>query len=279
MSASKNIVLDNNTFFIYNKKYSEARIASWGTDGREVGTFSHEVHPDQMWMIRPHPNHPGYYYIENVARARVRLAKWGAGDSEVGNYDGHFYDDQLWRFERLSDGYYLIYNKKYSNSRIAKWGSDDGDWGTYDGPIHDDQKWKLVPRFDAAVKEVTIWSVDNRQGQNDFSEQVTFTHGVTVKDASTFKMRTGFKYSSKISLGIAIDIFNIGTSASTELSLELEKTTTYEKVEEWSETRTIKFTAPAGTNYRVTQYVSNFESSLGEDNFNVLGSYKVYEED
>ena len=38
--------LNGNTFFIYNKVYEYARLAQWGTGGRDVGTHEEGIHPD-----------------------------------------------------------------------------------------------------------------------------------------------------------------------------------------------------------------------------------------
>ena len=155
------MTLDGNTFFIYNKVYEHAKIAQWGTSGRDVGTYEQKVCPDQLWLIEESSKYPGYYYIKNAKHDGYRLAKWGSGDRKAGVYNGQYNEDQLWRFQQEGD-YYRIYNKKYSSAKIAKWGKGDGDWGTYDGKDYDDQLWKLVPRFSARAGEHEIWSIDNR---------------------------------------------------------------------------------------------------------------------
>lgn len=149
---------------MYNKKYANSRIAQWGTKSREMGTFDGAMYADQLWMLVPDRNEPGYFYIENAHRSRYRIAKWGSGDREVGAYGSHYYGDQLWKFEKQNDGHYLIYNKQHPESRIAKWGGGDSDWGTFDGPIYEDQMWKLVPQFECVLKEETLWECDNSEG-------------------------------------------------------------------------------------------------------------------
>ena len=153
--------LDRNTFLIYNKVYEHAKLAQWGTGGRDVGTYEQHINADQLWLLEQSSKYPGYYYINNVKHEGYRLAKWDNGDEDVGVYSGQYYEDQLWRFEREGD-YYRIYNKKYPSAKIAKWGKGDGDWGTYAGADCNDQLWKLVPRFKAKASEHEIWSCDNR---------------------------------------------------------------------------------------------------------------------
>ena len=156
----KKMALNGNTFFIFNKKYEHAKIAQWGTGGREVGTFEQAVYPDQLWILEE-SSQAGYYYIKNAYHEGYRLAKWGKGDQEFGVYNGQYFEDQLWRFQKEGD-YYRIYNKRYPSSRITKTGKGDRDFVTYDGPNYEDQLWKLVPRFDVKGREYEIWSVDNR---------------------------------------------------------------------------------------------------------------------
>ena len=158
---TKIMAFDGTTVFIYNKKYEHAKIAQWGTNGRDVGTYEQRIHPDQLWLLEQSPRHTGYYYIKNAKHDGYRLAKWGKGDGQTGVYNGQYHDDQLWRFQQEGD-YYRIYNKEYSSAKIAKWGKRDGDWGSYGGPDYDDQLWKLVPRFEARAQEKEIWFIDNR---------------------------------------------------------------------------------------------------------------------
>lgn len=152
--------LNGNTFLIYNKVYEHAKLAQWGTGGRDVGTYEQHIYPDQLSILEESST-SGYYYIKNAVHDGYRLAKWGDGDRKAGVYNGQYYEDQLWRFQQEGD-YYRIYNKKYSSAKIAKWGKGDGDWETYAGPNYDDQLWKLVPRFKARAREQVIWSCDNR---------------------------------------------------------------------------------------------------------------------
>ena len=159
---NKNMELNGNTFFIYNKKYEHAKLAQWGTSSRDVGTHEQAIYPNQLWLLNESESNPGYYYIKNAEHNGYRLAKWASGDQKTGVYNGQYYDDQLWRFQKEGE-YYRIYNKKYSSAKITKWGKEDSKWGTYDGPNYDDQLWKLVPRFEATAQECPIFDlIDNR---------------------------------------------------------------------------------------------------------------------
>ena len=102
--------LDGNTFLIINKKYDHAKLAMWGTGGRDMGTYEQKVYEDQFWQLKEDPNHPGYYYIYNVKYDGYRVAKWGSGDREVGSYSGQYYDDQLWKFDNVNGRLAVLQN-------------------------------------------------------------------------------------------------------------------------------------------------------------------------
>ena len=111
--------LNGNTFFIYNKKYEHAKLAQWGTGGRDVGTYEQAINPDQLWLLEENSSKPGYYYIKNAKHEGYRLAKWGSGDGQTGVYNGQYHYDQLWRFQKEGDLiYYRIYNRKYSSANL-----------------------------------------------------------------------------------------------------------------------------------------------------------------
>ena len=44
--------LDGNTFFIYNKVYEHAKLAQWGTGGRDVGTYEQRICPINFGVLR-----------------------------------------------------------------------------------------------------------------------------------------------------------------------------------------------------------------------------------
>lgn len=265
---------DGNTFLIINKKYPHAKLAQWGTGGRDMGTYEQKVHPDQLWTLRASPQHPEYFYIYNAKHDNYRIAKWGSGDESVGTYNGQFYDDQLWKFVSNKDGYYRIYNYKYKEAKMAKWGKGDGDWGTYSKADYEDQLWKLVPRFEAKFDEVVIWSCDNRQGSQPLEEEIEVTQGLKVTTSQTISTKVGFKYSLKASIN---SVPMISSEVTAEMYAELETSLSRGEEKSWSMTRKRKFSAPAGKNYRVKQYKADFTSPIQTDNCSLRCKYKVEE--
>jgi len=88
----------------------------------------------------------------------------------------------------------------------------------------------------------------------------------------------GFKESITASLEASIEVFGkMGTSESTEFSSTFDYSfgTTVE-TSKTLETTTV-FTAPAGKDYTVYQYVANFEDAFGLDSFTYSGDYKIEE--
>ena len=43
--------LNGNTCFIFNKKYEHAKLAQWGTGGRDIGTYEQAIHADKVWLL------------------------------------------------------------------------------------------------------------------------------------------------------------------------------------------------------------------------------------
>ena len=274
--------MDGAIFYIINKVYSHARLAQWGTGGRDIGTYEQKVYPDQLWRLEAEPKHPGYYYICNVHNDGYRIGKWGGGDGEVGNYNGQYFDDQLWKFEK-SGQFYRIFNYKYKDAKMAKWGKGDGYWGTFSGDNYDDQLWKLVPLLEGSFGKLFVWSIDNRQGSENVTIQRSVTKGVKITQASSLTKKTGFKASLKYSASLAIEgIFSVGGETSYEFTQEIESSLSHANEKQWSETTTVTFTAPKGVNYRVTQWQLNFASDALEDDQcqgQVLTKFKVEETD
>lgn len=178
-------------------------------------------------------------------------------------------------FRIILGDYYKIYNLKYSNARIAKWGKKDGDWGTYAGPLYEDQDWKLVPRFQADIKEVIIWSCDNREGTQDFSEKIKVTTGLKLTTASSVSTTVGFEQSLKASASFA----STSVEVETKISAQIQSSLSHAKEESWSQEAEITFTAPKGKNYRVKQLTCNFKSPLASDNCALSCNYKVEQTD
>merc|ERR1711971_718591 len=144
IKADDSLVLDNNQFLIYNKVYHKARLAQWGLEESNAGTYEHALYPDQLWTLEPHPSKKGCYYIVNEEYPQHRIANY---KHSFIIYNGKHYDDQLFKFvpSGKKDGFYYIYSCYYTNDRIAKYGVDDGAVTMYGGAKYADQLWRLVP--------------------------------------------------------------------------------------------------------------------------------------
>ena len=161
-AIKKKMKLDGNTFFFYNKKYNHAKLAQWGTDDSDLGTYEQGTDAGQLWILEEDPSMHGYFYIKNAKYEGFRLTKYGEDDNELCVYQHQYHGDQLWRFQEEGD-YYRIYNKKYPLAKLAKWDKGDSDMGTFAGADYDDQLWKLVSRFQAKAHERDVFEpIDNR---------------------------------------------------------------------------------------------------------------------
>lgn len=251
---------DGAIFFIINKAYKHAKLAQWGTGGRDIGTYEQRVYPDQLWRLEAEPEHPGYYYICNVQNDGYRIGKWGGDDQAVGNYNGQYFDDQLWKFEKYGD-FYRIFNYKYEDAKIAKWGKGDSDWGTFDGKFFDDQLWKLTSLFESSLTKASVLTIDNRQGSENVIVERSVTKGVKLTTTSSLSIKEGFKASLKYSASLEIGrVARVGMEEAFEICQEIESSLSNSSQEQWSETTKVTFTAPKGVNYRVTQWQLNFRS-------------------
>lgn len=257
--------MGGNTFFIYNKEYYHAKLAQWGTGGRDVGTYEQWVNPDQLWYLEESSRYPGYYYIRNAEYVRYRLAKWGEGDSQVGVYNGQYHNDQLWRFQQ-EGSYYRIYNKEYPSAKIAKWGKADGAWGTYDGNNYDDQLWKLVPRYKAKAGKNILWSYNNLQGSRDETKTVEVTTGIKMIYSQSFTTRFKVQESLTASLSVGIEGVSFGTELQTTISNELESTVSSSTEIFEIKKVTRPFVVPPGKWYQFVQTFVDFTSDLDSDN-------------
>ena len=98
------------------------------------------------------------------------------------------------------------------------------------------------------------------------------TQGLKLTKSSYLSTKT----SLEASLGAAIPIhvpFKLGLSIKAVVHTALKKSS--EKT--WSSKSTITFTAPAGKNYRVTQFVVTYKSEIPGDDIALYTSYKVEE--
>ena len=248
-------------FFIINKAYSHAKLAQWGTRGRDIGTYEQKVYPDQLWRLEAEPEHPGYYYICNVHNDGYRIGKWGGDDQAVGNCNGQYFDDQLWKFEKFGD-FYRIFNYKYKDAKIAKWGKGDGAWGTYDGTFFDDQLWKLTSLFEVTLTKASVLNIDNREGSKNVIIERSVTKGVKLTTRSSLSTKEGFKDSLKYSASLEIGkVAKVGMEEAFDIHREIESSLSHRSEEQWSETTKVTFTVPRRVNYRVTQWQLNFRSS------------------
>ena len=174
-----------------------------------------------------------------------------------------------------ADDYYTITNFKYPHARIAKWGKGDGDWGTYTEGFYEDQLWKLVPRFKAEIRNVTVWSVDNRQGTLDFTEEITVTTGLKLTTSSSVSTKFGFERSLEASVSVA----DIGAKDTTKIFAEIQASLAHSEEKEWSRQSKITFRAPKGKLYCVKQLACDFQSPLVTDDCLLTCNYVIEETD
>ena len=129
-----------------------------------------------------------------------------------------------------------------------------------------------MPRFKANVGNVTIWACDNRQGSENFSEEVTVTTGQKLTSSHSISTKVGLESSLKASLS------GVG-EFQTSLSLQIERSLSYTEEKNWSRQSKITFTAPKGKNYRVKQVTCFFKSPLADDDCDLMCDYIVEETD
>ena len=201
------------------------------------------------------------------------IGQWGDYDQGVGVFKGQRNDDQLWSFEPVGT-YYKIRSCKYTNRVFSKWGSWDSSWGTYRDTNAEDQLWSLKPRFTAKAVQTQIWAVDNRGGSNPFKETREVTQGLKLTESSTVSTTVNLEASLGFTIPIKMPI-DVGLA----MKGEIKKSLTRGSEKTWNTKSTITFTAPAGTNYRVTQFIVTFKSEIPGDEIALYTSYKVEETD
>ena len=276
VKAEDSLVLDNNQFLIYNKVYHKARLTQFDTGYFDVGTYEHELNPDQLWTLEPHPNKEGCYYIINERYPQWRIAN---SKHKFVVFNGPYYEDQLFRFvpSGKNDGFYYITNCLHTNDRIAKYGVANDKVSMFGGRKYPDQLWKLVPRFKASFYTNLVFQFDNRQGSSPITKTVSITTGIRKSTTSTVSNKVSYKQSIESSMSAAFKMFNFGATSTMEFSTELEKTFSETYEENWSKTDEIKFVIPAGKNYRVMQHAVDFESPLSIDSCTLLTKIKIFE--
>lgn len=285
--AADDLVLNNTQFLIYNYKFHKARIAQWAERDTAVGTYEHELKPDQLWTFEPHPTKTGCYYIRNEMYQRYRLAdasQWFGINNEH-NFivtSGAYKDDQLFKLVPSGKhaGYYYIYSCLYTNDRIGKWSEYDDKTIMWSGDLKDDQLWKLVPRFKANLFTDVVFHFNNLQGSKPITRSVSVTTGIKRSTTNTIRNKETYKRSIEASMGVALEgIGEIGAKATEEFSYELEMTFSVTNEQSWAKTETITFTIPAGKNFKVMQNGANFEGKFSSESCQLLTSIKVFESD
>ena len=275
---TETVKLDHNQFILYNKFYHKAKLSQTGTGFKDIGTYEFELKPNQLWTFDPHPTKKGCYYIVNEYYPKLRLAD---NKQNFGAYSGPYYDDQLFKVvpSGKNDGFFYLYSCYYEKDRIAKYSSKDNDIGIYTGAQYPDQLWRLVPRFKANIYTDMVFHFDNRQGSTDITREVSVTTGIVRSSSSEVHSSTSFSASVEASMEVAVGIFNLGASVSTEFSTGLEKSFSESEETSWSKTETITFTIPAGKNYKVMQHSVDFDGVFKDDDCSLLTSIKIFESD
>ena len=279
IKTDESLVLDNNQFLIYNKVYHKARLAQFSTTSdREIGTFEHGLHPDQLWTLEPHPSKKGCYYMVNEKYTQHRITNY---KHQLIIYDGPHYSDQLFKFvpSGKNDGFYYIYSCRYENDRLAKLGFGDKEVGFYSGAKSPEQLWRLVPRFKANFFTDQVFHFDNRQASNPITREVTVTTGMKRSTTTTIRNQSTFKYSIEASMSTAFNLFDFGVTATTEFSAELESTFADTNEQTWSKTEKITFIIPPGKNFKVMQHQLEFEGQFHYDSCTLLTDIKIFESD
>ena len=122
---------------------------------------------------------------------------------------------------------------------------------------------------------MTIWSCDNREGSEPFSEEITVTTGIKLRSSESISTTVGLETSLKASVsdaGVSVDM-------ETKLSTQIQTCLSHSEEKNWSRTSKITFTAPKGKNYRVKQLTCDFASPLGSDDCALTCHYTIEERD
>merc|ERR1711988_376891 len=183
-SSKMRAKIKEGAYFIVNKHYPYARLAQWGEDKRECGTYEIEVFPDQLWKIEESEKVSNGYHIKNLHHPNFRLTKFKKGDKDVGVYNGQYHADQVWTFKKEGE-YYRIINHYWKGHKLAKFGKDDDEWGTYSGNDYDDQLWKLVPRYKLHAEERMIFAQTNSRS-TPMTFDFSYTQGVQKTKSGSF---------------------------------------------------------------------------------------------
>ena len=114
--------------------------------------------------------------------------------------------------------------------------------------------------------------MDNRQGSLPFVEKKVVTQGLKLTKSSSVSTKRSLEFSLDAVIPSSVPT-KIGLKMKSQIKTSLKKSS--EKT--WSSKSTITFTAPAGKNYRVTQFVVTYKSEIPGDDIALYTSYKVEE--
>lgn len=276
-SRSFETPLENNTFFIANKRYPQCRLEAWGKRRDAVGTPSREYNANQLWMLKPSQDFRGYFYIESVEHKHFRLSMWDSSSTAVVLFNGNFFDDQLWSVRRDAHGFYTITNKMYPQARLAKYAAECHCWGASNDRPDDRHKWSLTPRFSARLADRTLWTVDNRHARDFDFRQLDYTVGVTVDDRRQFRKRRGFKDAIELALTLACQRTFLTQADVQRLNMELSNTESQDQMDAWAQNQSLLVAIPPAKLYSVRQLVCAFESPIPSDCCKVFGNYETDE--
>ncbi|XP_046842311.1 uncharacterized protein LOC124436427 [Xenia sp. Carnegie-2017] len=246
--------LNNNSFLITSKMFKNENLVMWGTGCKQIGT-NVEI---QFWQLKEEPKYPGYFYICNTKYDGYRIANLGPRISCESEPDN---ENQMFKFEEVGDSFYRICNYKKQEAKLTKWGKENDELGFSDGTGDDNQSWKLVPRFEAYVTTVTIWSYDNRHISESLSEEISVTTGLKFTSSSTTPITIGLEQSLMASVCSAA----VDEESKVEINDEIQYSLSQSTEEDWSRTSAIEYTVPAGKNFRVKQLTCEFYSLLRSD--------------
>jgi len=263
---AENLDLDNQQFLIYNKKYHRARLAQWGRNHRNVGTYQHGLKFGQLWTLKPSHSKKGFYYIHNYKWSRYRLADYRR---RLITYPRSFFDDQLFKFVPNGNGYYHIFNYKYPTHRLRKWGPQAWKTSFTSRAGGSEQLWKLVPRFKPTLHANVIFALDNRQGTKDIHKILEFFVGLKRTSTRRISHKTNFK------LGVKGAIKKLPVSAEITHTMEFF----FEEVREKNWHRMVKttYTISRGRNFKLVQQVARLESVMPDDSVQLYSSSKIFE--
>ena len=115
----------------------------------------------------------------------------------------------------------------------------------------------------------------NQTKQKNGLWQIKVEHGVTKSREESVTVTDSLKSTMEMSVSYGA----VSASASVEISHTVERTVKVGTEITTTSSSETKFTAPAGKNYRVWQYVITFSGRFGasDDRFQVIGPYRIEE--